>query len=415
MIEEKTMKQLRDQVPEDGFALPIAIGVGLIMLLLGVTMIVRSQNDQVNASAQKATAKSLAAAEAGISKVQAFLDRNRVLAMYPDTGSESWRSRSTLNICPGDVSNAEIDALFPDGGGDWPNVDPTDTTAQPLNGEFRVVSYAYATPGQPDDRGVLRVQGRVNAGEPGESVSQIEVGIPVQSANTRNVALWVKGSVTGSPTVNGAVVGDCRQTLDISPVTNIVQVDQTLRDQELPTSTPIPSPPPPAAPADSVATPLGRQIPEQDKKYPYTIPDLNRSLRIWSGSVVELWVSGDIDLRGQTVECVQLSGNPCSPNDAFRLTVYASGSSTIRLDQSSVLCNVHFHAPDYSVEFSTSGTPAGDCGTPNSQLTGAFWIDSWSGSTGTVTLNAMNSGPEIPAVLPPQLDAIAQWKNQKVD
>jgi len=35
----------------------IAVGLGLVMLLVGVTMIIRSQGDQVTASAQKGAAK----------------------------------------------------------------------------------------------------------------------------------------------------------------------------------------------------------------------------------------------------------------------------------------------------------------------------------------------------------------------
>lgn len=36
-----------------GFALPVAIGMGLIILLVGLTMLLRSQDSQVSAIAQK--------------------------------------------------------------------------------------------------------------------------------------------------------------------------------------------------------------------------------------------------------------------------------------------------------------------------------------------------------------------------
>ncbi len=37
---------------EQGFALPIAVGLGLVMVLIAVTLLVRSQGDRLVASAQ---------------------------------------------------------------------------------------------------------------------------------------------------------------------------------------------------------------------------------------------------------------------------------------------------------------------------------------------------------------------------
>ena len=58
----------RHRLSEQGFAIPIAVGMGLIMILIASTLIVRSQGDQISASAQKATAQSLAIAEGGITR-----------------------------------------------------------------------------------------------------------------------------------------------------------------------------------------------------------------------------------------------------------------------------------------------------------------------------------------------------------
>lgn len=66
---------LRRRSNEQGFAIPIAVGMGLVMLLVGVTMIIRSQGDQVTASAQKATAQSLAIAEGGLSRTLDTLNK----------------------------------------------------------------------------------------------------------------------------------------------------------------------------------------------------------------------------------------------------------------------------------------------------------------------------------------------------
>ena len=95
-----------------GFAMPIAIGLGFIMILIAATMIMRSQSDQTTALAQKATADSLGGAEAGVTRVQNLLDRWRVLANVTLTNintSSSWQQvfvASPGNAClTGGTSN----------------------------------------------------------------------------------------------------------------------------------------------------------------------------------------------------------------------------------------------------------------------------------------------------------------------
>lgn len=53
---------------EQGFALPIAVAMGLIMILISSTLLVRSQNDRVVATAQKETARSLSLSEVGVTR-----------------------------------------------------------------------------------------------------------------------------------------------------------------------------------------------------------------------------------------------------------------------------------------------------------------------------------------------------------
>lgn len=58
---------------DQGFALPVAVGTGLVMLLVAATLISRSQGDQITASARKGTGGSLAAAEGGTARTLAQL------------------------------------------------------------------------------------------------------------------------------------------------------------------------------------------------------------------------------------------------------------------------------------------------------------------------------------------------------
>jgi Tfp pilus assembly protein PilX len=65
-----------------GFVLPVAIGVGLIAILIGIMVIARSNQNRITATAQKETARSLAAAESGITQFQSLFNRYRPLSTY---------------------------------------------------------------------------------------------------------------------------------------------------------------------------------------------------------------------------------------------------------------------------------------------------------------------------------------------
>jgi hypothetical protein len=58
---------------QEGFTLVVAMGIGVIILLLTATLITKAQEDQVNAIAQSQTGNSLAVAEGGMARVLAEL------------------------------------------------------------------------------------------------------------------------------------------------------------------------------------------------------------------------------------------------------------------------------------------------------------------------------------------------------
>ncbi|MCZ8188469.1 MAG: hypothetical protein O9326_01585 [Microcystis sp. LE19-338.1B] len=65
---------------EKGFALPLAVLIGLILMVTGMTMIMRAQGDQSKVIAQKARADSLTSSEVGLARVQDLLNIVRVMA-----------------------------------------------------------------------------------------------------------------------------------------------------------------------------------------------------------------------------------------------------------------------------------------------------------------------------------------------
>jgi Tfp pilus assembly protein PilX len=82
---------------QQGFATVVALGLGLALTLIGVMMVTRSQSDVSTASSQRATAKSLAAAETGIVRFQTLIDRHRAIATYPACGDASFITTGTCS------------------------------------------------------------------------------------------------------------------------------------------------------------------------------------------------------------------------------------------------------------------------------------------------------------------------------
>lgn len=150
-----------------GFAMPIAIGMGFIMLLIAATMIMRSHGDQVTASAQKATAQSLAVAEGGITRTLAKLnqpepDISSLLKrtydpINPDTGKNYLGSDGIPN------SNDETTTAV----NEWTssNMPPCTSTTDLLSGNignstYEVLAYRYDATNK---TGTLLVKGQVSA------------------------------------------------------------------------------------------------------------------------------------------------------------------------------------------------------------------------------------------------------------
>ena len=65
---------------EKGFALPLAVLIGLILMVTGITMMMRVQGDQSKVIAQKAQADSLTSSEAAVARVRDLLNSVRVMA-----------------------------------------------------------------------------------------------------------------------------------------------------------------------------------------------------------------------------------------------------------------------------------------------------------------------------------------------
>ena len=67
-----------------GFALPMAIMVGLCIIVVGMAVVIQAQGNQSKVVSQKAKASSMAAAETGLTRVQNMFAGARFAALYDD-------------------------------------------------------------------------------------------------------------------------------------------------------------------------------------------------------------------------------------------------------------------------------------------------------------------------------------------
>jgi Tfp pilus assembly protein PilX len=427
---------MRNRVPntfktldsEKGFAIPIALGMGLVMLLLGMTAIVRSQGDQRVAVDKKFSAQARTAAEIGVTRIQDFLNRYRAAAAAPacvvwpssgygactDTTGISWGFPNNItNLCSSDRTTVDGFAT-----NDWQSAGTA--------GDYRLVSYTYSS-----STGTLTVEGRVNGGDTNEARSRLQVTIPVVSPTGVPVAsLWVTGSITGSPQINSDVVStstsatDCTgggtATFPPSTTTKLLNVVIPQSSSSPLSSMPAVKAKPTTATAtnfytlDKISTIPGNELPrttgtggtgytsndlpDSDGVYKYIVTStaanpFDGSFKVTPGKKVSLWVKGNIDLSSRTI--VNQCGSAGSTSDCgpFDVKIYPETSGitspipTLTLDKGTAVCDVFFHLPDYAVNFvSTTGTTsAQDCGS-GTKNTGVYWVKSWSGANGTTTV-----------------------------
>jgi hypothetical protein len=231
-----------------GFVLPLTVGVGAILMLLGTMMIIRSSQGDRSAIAAKTTSRSLAVAEASVTNIQSLMNRYKALSTYTycskvntpvnlsdpkcsDVASNTtWSSVSDKNFCgtpPSTRPGEDYANLVKDYSDDFLN----DTWQNGNGGQFRLVRYVY-TPEAPGVTSIPRrlgssellVEGRVNQENNGSasyrtSTTRLEVTFENWMERLTNTeinvlpTLWIRAnqdsgvgsSVTFSPSTSPSV------------------------------------------------------------------------------------------------------------------------------------------------------------------------------------------------------------------
>ena len=266
---------LQRRARDEGFTLPMVIALGLVMVLLGAINIVKSSEENLNATIQNSSSDALAIAEVGVTKYREFLNQNRILTVY---NHDQWDSNAvTVNGVDIDVAGQTCtDMTTAPTGWTGTATKPNDTAADATDdydnwweirenidgaardetiGEYRLVSYIYDNDGnittdnngdfnnladvnsnyptdtsndndtddngESDARGILTVQGK----SPDGSVAQVQVEIPlrINPEEMQNLApaIWIGSSDSAYISNLNGNLG----TLTIPSDSNIVLTD----------------------------------------------------------------------------------------------------------------------------------------------------------------------------------------------
>jgi Tfp pilus assembly protein PilX len=212
---------IRSLDKKPGFALPLALMIGLVILTIGIGMIGRTQGDQSRVTTQKIKADSLSVAEMAVTQVQQLIDENRPLSMRDSTNWSNSEVQTALgaaidarqaNSCNNSNSDSSststtestsiLSSISSIAGANWTNL--------PNNRSYRLVNYDYSgtegrIEGFVEDRASTKayatLDGRAGANQ-GLAQSRLEVEIPVKSQKSRIFAdnsipgLWLAEGTT---------------------------------------------------------------------------------------------------------------------------------------------------------------------------------------------------------------------------
>jgi hypothetical protein len=422
---------------EKGFALPLAVLIGLILMVTGITMMMRAQGDQSKVIAQKARADALRSSETGVTRVQDLLNSVRVMATVdsnsnctpkgcwqtaqvvptPSPGLQKdlkklYTAASCSNTNAAATLSAKIDELRGLSGGQWFDLGN--------NRYYRVVNYVYLddtkkTP-PPDGLGwgvltleglSLSPQGDPNNidGDNAASRNRVVVTIPIfpsrPLAFTRTTvpALWVSegAMVSGEDSADfqGDVVNlecdvngnDIKQpTPALNPPYKAQFIDNTIVPfPNLPE--PPTSPPPPLGQQNLALTssetfPRLGDTPSPSGVYEYIVDKIelgsSQRITITPGQRVVFYVKGNIDGAIEHDCSGVIPPTVCKPGN---LQIYADGSGStapqvcLRVGPNQRL-EAFIFARDYSLGKSGNGA-----------FIGAAWGKNWGKNLGCVSGN----------------------------
>jgi hypothetical protein len=425
------IKTTRKQA-QAGFAVPLALGMGLVMIIVAASMIGRSQSDQITTNSQRETNRAMSVAEAGIIRVQSFLDRHKLLAT---TNLDRWVNRLDT-LTPDHASCRLIDLplaksqsqLFTEN--TWINLDASDRN----KGRYRIIDYQYQ-----DGIGKLTVAGEIDAYNTTQNSSKstltVEIPIGNELANIAPPALWAN---TFNLNANQKVTGQiqavaCPQLPSIDPdgiagvdLSHITLISGVPNGQIIADPfTPIPAPK--IAPTTAISLPAittsiqlprvnSLDIPDAKGEYHYLV-DIDNSgsghsiklqdfdrlkIDVTANQKVNLYLKGNIDLAGSKT----INVDPIHPN----LRIYGSAQTLKFKIKDNAVITAFIHAP-----FADASSISSTTRNLDQNITGALWVKSWDSATTPSEISIIQAGNWSDFGItkieqPPQISPISYWQ-----
>ena len=186
---------IRAYSKESGFGVVFAITAGLTMLLVAISIILRSHEGTINAATKKQNAASLAIAETGITQTLNLINKYPVLARTIPTDSapdNPWADlnnyASVIDCLDGGggaaVSVSEDDAALAAAANDPDDQDKWVVVVPNTNGRYRVIEYI---PDAANSAATLKVEGQ----HQNDATSVVEVTVPLTPRPGRVPGVWV--------------------------------------------------------------------------------------------------------------------------------------------------------------------------------------------------------------------------------
>lgn len=456
---------------EKGFILPVVLGVGLITILLGVMMIERSSQNRIAAIAQKANARSVAVAEHGITQFQALFSRYRPLAtacsdsaLSLSCGSAaSWSNlpNVALNPCSTDPTQP-ITLIQSYATQQWRNA-----TANPADGQFRLVSYQY----QPDaahpmlGTGTLIVQGRINPDDAiRTAIAQLKVNFNVtQNPGLGNFpGLWIKQNQTAGASDAAQILthvrdstcpGDAASTQPVQQLQNRIQNPYTYQvipaidfPELSPEGSRLPSTPQPGISIISALENQTKTLPDPSQPGSNHVSNgiLTYRVEAEKGQSISLTSPSSILTVGTGAETVVLNldggltltgGGRIRLASGSTLIIYAHGSVTLAgnkttsaIEQegtpSSMRTQLYVYPPQASTEPANEVSLGGENAAPlylvllaptstvksSARVQGSIWAKSWQGEGSAVVAQDPLNASDLKLIWQPRISPITAWQ-----
>ena len=417
---------------ESGFATPLALGMGLVMIIIAASIIGRSQSDRMTTNSQREIDRALSVSEAGVGRFQSFLDRHRFLATK---SLPLWSN--TIALLPSvqagcrsiDLTSATTQSgLFT--AHTWIDLDPRD----PRKGRYQIVDYQYQ-----NGVGKLTVAGEIGSYYNAQNIAKntLIVKIPIGSepAKLAPPALWANTfDLHPNHQMTGQIRGvTCPQlpTVDADGIAGIEMSNIALLSGvpsgEIIADPFTPIPPAKVAPNNAISLPAITssiifprpsstdstdanneyhylvEIDNSSSKHSIKLKDLDRiELNVKLGQKVNLYLKGNIDLAGSQAVNV----NAAHPN----LRIYGSPQTLLFNIKDTASITAFIHAPFATAKSTISSPP-----NPSKNLTGAVWVNSWNSMSSPNNLPIIQAGnwsdfgiskPDQPS----QINPISYWQ-----